>query len=143
MHNFFKKNLIFLFLKIDDDVLWMNFSENILILDLSNNNLNLFPYQALKTIKKLTYLRIQINESQFSKNQIVITEMWPTLTHLDLSNSNINSLPDKAFVGISTEISDLLLRNCSIRFIDRDAFYGLKNLITVSVKTFKAYNKFK
>ena len=97
-----------------------------------NNLIDNFPDKLLQKVKNLNFLRIKIKQDKFmSINQEEEAAAWPYMTHLDLTDSVIYKLPEKAFVNLSLIISDLILKNCHLNEIHPDAFFGLSSLFGV------------
>lgn len=113
----------------EENLVWLDLSSKLEVLDISDNKLTRFPYSSLESAVSLKSLRVNVlNEFRFTglanKNKVV----WPQLSYLDLSNSNITILDDYAFTNFSNELNDLILKNCKIKSIKSDAFAYLNNL---------------
>jgi Leucine-rich repeat (LRR) protein len=114
----------------NSDIEMIDFPANLEVLDLSNNLIDNFPDKLLQKVKNLNFLRIKIKQDKFmSINQEEAA--WSYMTHLDLTDSIIYQLPEKAFVNLSLIISDLILKNCHLNEIHPDAFFGLSSLFGV------------
>jgi hypothetical protein len=99
-------------------------------LDISKNTIiKRLPYDLLSKLKYLKELFINVNEIIELTNN---TKIDHQLSHLDLSNSIIESVPQNAF-NIFSNLSELNLNNCSIKCLDKKSFNGLNNLKYVSV----------
>ncbi len=131
------KNLTKLYLReifdLNDERMLINlFDENskLEFLDISKNTIiKRLPYDLLSKLKYLKELFINVNEIIELTNN---TKIDHQLSHLDLSNSIIESVPQNAF-NIFSNLSELNLNNCSIKCLDKKSFNGLNNLKYVSV----------
>lgn len=126
----------------EEDLIWFDLTVGLQALDLSNNKFTRFPYTALRNVKDLTILRININETYFTPNTVDKSKVtWPNLSYLDLSNSNISFLTKDAFVGFSNELTDLILKNSRLKQVNPDAFNDLNHLNNVSFVSFLMINE--
>lgn len=107
--------------------------ETLQIIELKNNNLKSLPYTVLVSLKKLVSLKITIDEETFSvyESRVDITRQFENLIELDLSGSNVKSIPKNAFLAFKN-LKNLILSNTHLTNIDYDAFNGLDKLDYVS-----------
>ncbi|CAF0893734.1 unnamed protein product [Brachionus calyciflorus] len=126
-----------------------------LIIDLSNPESNilkiikLFDYtERFKKIrfKNLKCLEYLINLKAVESLNTEISGMYPFpdylglfpfLKHLEISDSNWETLPSNGFASLKL-LETLMLKKTKIRSIEKDAFKGLKNLIKLSFDTGRA-----
>lgn len=115
---------------------WMNMAQfkKLDKLDLSANNFDKIPYKALKGVKSMRSLKINVDEDLFSTPVLASGEknLWPGLKYLDLSGSSIKKIENNSFKLISTSLTELILKNSHLQIIEADAFSKLDNLIFVS-----------
>lgn len=128
----------------EDNLEWMNLAQfkKLSKLDLSGNKFTKIPYHALAGIKSIKSLKITIDEREFTRPKATVM-LWPNLTFLDLSGSSIRSIGNRSFEFISTNLTELILRNCQIHVIEPDAFAKLNSLILLdlSVNNLKTLHK--
>ena len=126
----------------EDNLEWMNLAQfkKLSKLDLSGNKFTKIPYHALAGIKSIKSLKITIDEREFTRPKATVM-LWPNLTFLDLSGSSIRSIGNRSFEFISTNLTELILRNCQIHVIEPDAFAKLNSLILVRFLNYFFFNR--
>lgn len=106
---------------------------NLEMLNLEANAYTRMPFVSLSKLINLAHLRLTLEQRNTDESAFPVfsTKVWPKLVELDLSNSSISFIRQRAFSHISNELSELSLKNCKIVMIDPDAFADLDNLIFV------------
>ncbi|XP_017268611.1 trophoblast glycoprotein b [Kryptolebias marmoratus] len=104
---------------------------NLTRLDLSNNRIRAFSDRAFPDGSKLQVLNLSRSLNNHNFTDEVLSFLYganlPHLKSLDLSNSDVVSLPDGVFAGLSS-LSSLNLRNSSLLTIQNRTLPSLRDL---------------
>ncbi|KAG8313701.1 hypothetical protein J6590_002172 [Homalodisca vitripennis] len=123
-----KKNLI----EIVAEHAFIGLEESLNDLDLSDNQLKLFPSPALRRLSRLTHINLAWNK--ISSIPLEESAKLQPLTHLDLSSNLLESISKFTFRSTPSLISLSLNRN-KIAEIERGSFLNLKQLHTLNLRS--------
>lgn len=117
----------------EENLAWMNLGrfKKLTTLDLSENKFKRMPYTTFRNTKSIEKLKIELDETEFTKPSSNEEVAMPNLAYLDFSGSRINKLSNNSFKRVAPSVSNLILKDVTLKNIEPDAFVGLNNLNSV------------